>query len=119
MESCHWAIKYSQQKIILHSKRHEWSKCAEFKSLSKKSQEYLDELELEDIREEVIKLPNAPNDEHEPSCAATSTENADDEADNQQNEDDGVEDEQTSSTSDCSLSSLQVREKHTPLNLTL
>jgi hypothetical protein len=28
MESCHWAIKYPQQKIALHSKRHEWSKCA-------------------------------------------------------------------------------------------
>jgi hypothetical protein len=75
--------------------------------------------ELEDTREEVIKFPNAPNDEHEPSCAATSTENADDEADNQQNDDDDVEDEQTSSTLDCLLSSLQVREKHTPLNLTL
>ncbi len=119
MESCHWAIEYSQQKIILHSKRHEWSKCAEFKSLSKRSQEYLDGLELEDTREEVIELPNAPNDEHEPSCAPTSTENADDEADNQQNDNDNVEDEQTSSTSDCLLSSLQVREKHSPLNLTL
>jgi hypothetical protein len=31
MESCHWAIKYAQQKIAFHSKRHEWSKCAEFK----------------------------------------------------------------------------------------
>ncbi len=119
MESCRWAIKYSQQKIILHSKRHEWSKCAEFKSLSKMSQEYLDGLELEDIREEVIELPNAPNDEHESSCAATSTENADDEADNHQNDDDDVEDEQTSSTSDCLLSSLQVREKHMPFNLIL
>jgi hypothetical protein len=119
MESCYWAIKYSQQKIILHSKRHEWSKCAEFKSLSKRSQAYLDGLELEDTREDVIELPNAPNDEHEPSCAATSTENADDEADNQQNDDDNVEDELTSSTSDCLLFSLQVREKHMPLNLTL
>ncbi len=74
---------------------------------------------MEDTREEVIELPNAPNYEHESSCAVTSTENVDDEADNQQNEDDDVEDEQTSSTSDCLLSSLQVREKHTPLNLTL
>jgi hypothetical protein len=119
MESSRWEIKYPQQKIALHSKRHEWSKCAEFKSLSKRSQEYLDGLELEDTREEVIKFPNALNDEHEPSCAATSTENADDEADNQQNDDDDVEDEQTNSTSDCLLSSLQVREKHMPLNLTL
>jgi hypothetical protein len=110
MESCQWAIKYSQQKITLHSKRNEWSKCAEFKSLSKRSQEYLDGLELEDTSEEVIGLPNAPNNEHEPTCAATSAENADDEADNQQrNDDDNVEDEQTSSTSDCSLSSLQVQ----------
>ncbi len=38
MESCRWAIKYAQQKIALHSKRHECSKCAEFKSLSMRSQ---------------------------------------------------------------------------------
>ncbi len=117
IESCHWAVKYAQQKIAIHSKRHEWSKCAEFKSLSTRSQGYLDRLELEDTREEVIQLLSTPNDEHEPSCATASTENANDEAENEQNDDDNVEDNQSSATSNYSLSSLQVRDKHMPLNV--
>jgi hypothetical protein len=48
-----------------------------------------------------------------------STENADDEAENEQNDDDNVEDDQSSATSNCLLSSLQVRDKHMPLNVNL
>ncbi len=100
-----------------HSQKHEWSKCAEFKSLSTRSQGYLDRFELEDTREEVIQLLKVPNDEHEPSWAAASTENANDEAENEQNNNDNVEDDQSSATSNCLLSSLQVRDKHMPLNV--
>ena len=76
-------------------------------------------MELEDTREEVIQLLSTPNDEHEPSCAAASTENADDEAENEQNDDDNEEDNQSSAISNCLLSSLQVRDKHMPLNINL
>ncbi len=76
-------------------------------------------MELEDTREEVIQLLSAPSDEHEPSCATTSTENAADEAENEQNDNDNVEDDQLSATSNCLLSSLQVSDKHMPLNINL
>jgi hypothetical protein len=76
-------------------------------------------LELEDTREEVIHLLSTPNDEHEPSCVTASTENADDEAENEQNDDNNVEDDQSSATSNYLLSSLQARDKHMPLNVNL
>ncbi len=76
-------------------------------------------MELEETRGEVIQLLSAPNDEHELSCATASTENANDEVENEQNDDDNVEDDQLSATSNCLLSSLQVRDKHMPLNVNL